>query len=110
MNLLNFMTYFPGKESCKRKWKGIRDKQEITCSKCGNTAYYWMPWVHIAISNAKQLFLNIFHDIKPEYLQNNLNEFCYKFNMHYFGESQFERVLVASVFTKINLGIMYDNH
>jgi hypothetical protein len=56
-----------------------------------------LPWVHIAISNAKRLILNIFHDIKPEYLQNYLNEFCYKFNRRYFGETQFERVLVASV-------------
>jgi len=55
-----------------------------------------LPWVHIAISNAKRMFLDIFHDIKPEYLQNYLNEFCYKFNRRYFGESQFERVLVAS--------------
>ena len=56
-----------------------------------------LPWVHIAISNAKRLFLDVFHEIKPEYLQNYLNEFCYRFNRRYFGESQFERVLVASV-------------
>jgi len=31
-----------------------------------------LPWVHIAISNAKRMFLDIFHDIKPEYLQNYL--------------------------------------
>jgi len=29
--------------------------------------------------------------------QNYSDEFCYKFNRRYFGESQFERVLVASV-------------
>jgi hypothetical protein len=56
-----------------------------------------LPWVHIAISNAKRVLLDIFHDIKPEYLQNYLNEFCYKFNRRYFGEWQFERLLVASV-------------
>ena len=56
-----------------------------------------LPWVHIAISNAKRILLDIFHDIKPEYLQNYLNEFCYKFNRRYFGESQFERLLIASV-------------
>ena len=39
-----------------------------------------LPWVHIAISNAKRLLTDIHHDIKPEYLQNYLNEFCYKFN------------------------------
>jgi hypothetical protein len=54
-------------------------------------------WVHIAISNAKRMLLDIFHDIKPEYLQNYLNGFCYKFNRKYFGEVQFERLLVISV-------------
>ncbi|KAA6341493.1 hypothetical protein EZS27_010693 [termite gut metagenome] len=31
-----------------------------------------LPWVHIAISNAKRLLLAIYHDIKPEYLQSYL--------------------------------------
>ncbi|MFT6946144.1 MAG: hypothetical protein ACJARP_000555 [Vicingaceae bacterium] len=56
-----------------------------------------LPWVHIAISNAKRQLLNTFHDIKPEYLQSYLDEFCYKFNRIYFGESLFNRLLVASV-------------
>ncbi|KAA6338543.1 hypothetical protein EZS27_013456 [termite gut metagenome] len=38
-----------------------------------------LPWVHITISNAKRMLLNTFHDVKPEYLQSYLNEFCYKF-------------------------------
>ena len=59
-----------------------------------------LPWVHIAIDNAKRLFSDIFHEIKPEYLQNYLNEFCYKFNRRYFGQAQFERVLVAAVSCK----------
>ena len=56
-----------------------------------------LPWVHIAISNAKRMLLDIFHDIKPEYLQNYLNEFCYKFNRRYFGENLFDRLMIASV-------------
>lgn len=56
-----------------------------------------LPWVHIAISNAKRMLLDVFHDIKPEYLQNYLNEFCYKFNRRYFGESLFDRLMIASV-------------
>lgn len=56
-----------------------------------------LPWVHISISNAKRMLLDIYHDIKPEFLQNYLNEFCYKFNRRYFGEALFERLLVASV-------------
>ena len=54
-----------------------------------------LPWVHIAISNAKRLLTDIHHDIKNEYLQNYLNEFCYKFNRRYFGEFLFDRLLVA---------------
>ena len=56
-----------------------------------------LPWVHIAISNAKRMLLDMYHDIKPEYLQNYLNEFCYKFNRRYFGENLFDRLLVAAV-------------
>ena len=56
-----------------------------------------LPWVHIAISNAKRVLLDVFHDIKPEYLQSYLNEFCYKFNRRYFGEQRFDRLMIASV-------------
>lgn len=56
-----------------------------------------LPWVHIAISNAKRMFLDVFHDIQPEYLQSYLNEFCYKFNRRYFGEKRFDRLLIAGV-------------
>lgn len=59
-----------------------------------------LPWVHIAISNAKRMLLDIFHDIKPEFLQNYLNEFCYKFNRRYFGESLFDRLAIACVTNK----------
>lgn len=56
-----------------------------------------LPWVHIAISNAKRMLQDIYHDIKPEYLQNYLNEFCYKFNRRYFGENLFDRLMITSV-------------
>ena len=56
-----------------------------------------LPWVHIAISNAKRMLLNIYHNNKPEYLKNYLNEFCYKFNRIYFSENLFDRLLIASV-------------
>jgi hypothetical protein len=63
--------------------------------------------VHIAISNAKRMLLDIFHDIKPEYLQNYLNEFCYKFNRRYFGELRFDRLMIAAVKTKNQFSYMY---
>jgi hypothetical protein len=56
-----------------------------------------LPWVHIAISNAKRQLLDIYHQINPEYLQGYLNEFCYKFNRRFFGEMMFDRLLIAAV-------------
>jgi hypothetical protein len=54
-----------------------------------------LPWVHIAISNAKRQLLSTYHDIKPEFLQKYLDEFCYKFNRRYAGEALFARLLFA---------------
>jgi len=66
-----------------------------------------LPWVHIAISNAKRQLINTFHDIKPEFLQNYLDEFCYKFNRRYHGEALFNRLLVACVSYKNEFGYKY---
>jgi len=66
-----------------------------------------LPWVHIAISNAKRQLLNTYHDIKPEYLQSYLDEFCYKFNRRYYGESLFNRLLFASVSYKNEFSYKY---
>ncbi len=55
-----------------------------------------LPWVHIAISNAKRVLLNTFHDIQPEFLQSYLNEYCYMFNRRYLGERKFDRLMVAA--------------
>lgn len=55
-----------------------------------------LPWVHIAISNAKTLFADMYHGVKPEFLQEYLNEFCYKFNRRYFGEDLFDRLVMIA--------------
>lgn len=55
-----------------------------------------LPWVHIAIANAKTLFADMYYGIKPEFLQEYLNEFCYKFNRRYFGEDLFERLVMIA--------------
>ena len=55
-----------------------------------------LPWVHIAIGNAKTLLTDTHHGIKPEFLQGYLNEFCYKFNRRYFGERMFDRLMSIS--------------
>ena len=55
-----------------------------------------MPWVHTAISNAKRLLLDVHHRIDDDFLQNYLNEFCYKFNRRYFN-NLFDRLMVAAI-------------
>ena len=35
MNLINFIESDPDEASCKKKFKEIRDKEGVTCRKCG---------------------------------------------------------------------------
>ena len=55
-----------------------------------------LPWVHKVISNAKRLFLSVYHRIDDDFLQSYLNEFCFKFNRRYF-DNIFERLMIAAV-------------
>ena len=64
-----------------------------------NEAHVKLPWVHSAIGNVKKILLGIFHRINPEYLQNYLDEFCYKLNRRYFGLNIFDRTLIAATLT-----------
>jgi len=58
-----------------------------------------LPWVHICIGNVKRLLLAMHHQLKKEYLQYYLDEFCYRFNRRYFGENLFDRlVMVAATY------------
>lgn len=57
------------------------------------------PWVHKTISNAKRLLLGIHHSVNSNYMQNYLDEYCYKFNRRYFGEKLFDRLMIAAVST-----------
>ena len=56
-----------------------------------------LPWVHTMISNTKRNLLGIYHNTKNIYLQNYLNEFCYKVNRRYFKQDIFERLMEAAV-------------
>jgi DNA-directed RNA polymerase subunit RPC12/RpoP len=56
-----------------------------------------LPWSSKAITNSKNLIKAIHHAIENSYLQNYLNEFCFKYNRRYFGEKVFDRLLVAAV-------------
>jgi transposase-like protein len=56
-----------------------------------------LPWVHTMISNAKRTFAGIHHMMLEGYMQNYLDEFCYKVNRRYFGNKLFDRLLIACV-------------
>lgn len=56
-----------------------------------------LPWVHTVISNAKRLLLGVHHSIGTDYLQNYLNEYCYKLNRRNFQSDLFDRMILAGV-------------
>jgi len=66
----------------------VTDKKEVS---------KLFPWVHIAISNVKKKILGLHHQIKDVYMQNYLNEFCYKFNRRFFGQALFDRLIIATL-------------
>ena len=73
----------------------VQSHQAVKADK--NIIKTFLPWVHIAISNAKRLLLDVHHKLKNEYLQYYLNEFCYKFNRRYFGEKMFDRLVAVAI-------------
>jgi len=83
-------------------WRGFRQIKEVVNKHIGQVvppheASKVLPWVHTMISNTKRNLLGIHHNIKDIYLQNYLDEFCYKTNRRYFGDNLFDRLMVASV-------------
>lgn len=56
-----------------------------------------LPWVHIAISNAKRNLLNNYHHVDDKYLQRYLDEFTYKLNRRFLGTNMFNNLLIACV-------------
>jgi transposase-like protein len=56
-----------------------------------------LPWVHIAISNAKRTLLSTYHQVSDQFIQNYLNEFCYKLNRRFFTTNIFDRLITAAI-------------
>ena len=124
MKLFDFNKYFPDETACRKVFKEMKDREavnaidpdsSITTDACTSHNDFKLlfgehksrvidpkdigkvlPWVHIAIANAKTLFADMYHGVKPEFLQEYLNEFCYKFNRRYFGEDLFERLMMIA--------------
>lgn len=81
------------------RYSGIKDK--ICCGipqkeKPKDTVKA-LPWVHIMLVNSKRTLLGVHHMVSKKYVQNYLDEFCYKTNRRYFGEKLFEQLLIACV-------------
>lgn len=65
----------------------------------------WLPWVHIAIANLKRFLLGTFHGISLNYVQDYLDEFCYRFNRR-FWEKQIPNRLLKLCLNKNSKNIM----
>lgn len=77
--------------------KNIIEQHKVTVMVNPKEANKVFPWVHTAISNAKRLILGVWHRVNDKYLQNYLNEYCYRFNRRHFKEQIFDRILIAAV-------------
>ncbi len=74
-----------------------------------NTQYYearvtpkelageWLPWVHIAIGNMKTFLLGTFHGVLGKFLQEYLDEFCYRFNRRFVEKQIPNRLLSLAI-------------
>ena len=56
-----------------------------------------IPWVHKAISNSKAILIAVHKGVSGNYLQNYLNEYCFKYNRRNFGVNIFNRMLICAV-------------
>jgi len=56
-----------------------------------------LPWVHKAITNSKGIIMNVHKGISDKYMQNYMNEYCFKFNRRQFNLDIFDRLILTSV-------------
>jgi len=56
-----------------------------------------LPWVHTMISIAKRTLLGIHHMVSKKFMQDYLDEFCFKVNRRYFGEEIFNIFLASCI-------------
>ena len=61
-------------------------KQHTHCKKVTppKEANVWLPLVHIMIGNMKKFINGTFHGVSSRYLQEYLDEFCYRFNRRFW--------------------------
>lgn len=76
---------------------GYRHHAETTP---GHEAHEKLPWVHIAISNAKRFVLGTYHGVSFKYLQAYLDEYCYRFNRRAWEPTLTTRLITACLAAK----------
>ena len=54
----------------------------------------WLPWVQIVISNFKSYVLGTYHGISGRYVQEYLDEFCYRLNRRFWENQIPNRLLM----------------
>ncbi|MDX2368301.1 MAG: IS1595 family transposase [Colwellia sp.] len=57
----------------------------------------WLPWVHIAIGNLKAFLLGTYHGVTGKYLQEYIDEFCYRFNRRFVEKELPNRLLNLAI-------------
>lgn len=57
----------------------------------------WLPWVHVVISNLKSYLLGTYHGISSRYVQEYLDEFCYRLNRRFWEKQLPNRLLKLCV-------------
>jgi hypothetical protein len=80
-----------------RGYKGLKKRvayHKVTKIGDKKEASKLFPWVHTAIGNLKRQLNGVHHSIGKEYLQNYLNEFCFKFNRRYLTPGQMVESMV----------------
>jgi transposase-like protein len=82
---------------CYSPLKNLVKHHEVLVIKNKKEVCKAFPWVHIAISNAKKKINGLHHHVKNQYMQNYLNEYCYKFNRRFFGPEIFDRLMIATL-------------
>ena len=53
----------------------------------------WLPWVHVVISNFKSYLLGTYHGVSSQYMQEYLDEFCYRLNRRFWEKQIPNRLL-----------------
>lgn len=95
----------PGQRIHTDGWSGYRDLGALghdhhAQAVPGHQAHEKLPWVHIAISNAKRFLLGTYHGVSTKYLQAYLDEYCYRFNRRAWEPQLALRLLTACAVAK----------